>query len=288
MPEVMLPDVLSVVLRALTYVLLLQAAGMSLFLARFGRLLSGSGESIRRMGFISAIAGIVAVLGHFALEAPRMAGDMSGLWDFSLHAAALHSAIGEVFGVRVLGLSVLAFALRRDAEVGATGVIGAALATAAFLLSGHTAVSLQRWILGPLLMTHLLIVAFWFGALPSLYQASRRELPVVAGKVVQAFSGVAVWLVPIIFLAGLALVALLVPSWAVFDQPYGELLLVKIGGFGALMALAAMNKWRLGPGIASGNQSALRALSRSIASEYALIIVVLAATAVMTTFFSPE
>ncbi len=289
MPDVTLPDIVSVLVRALTYVLLLQAAGVALFLARFGRLLSGSREAIRRMGLVSAITAIVAVVGYFALEAPRMAGEMSGLWDLSLHRAALHSAIGEVFGLRVLGLSMLALALRRQGtDAHATGIIGATLAVAAFLLSGHTAVHPQRWILGPLLATHLLIVAFWLGALPALYLASRREPAAAAAKVVEAFSAVAVWLVPVIFLAGLAMAALLVPSWAVLRRPYGELLLVKAGGFAALMGLAAMNKWRLGPGIASGTQHALRGLRASIATEFVLMIGVLTATSVMTTFFSPE
>jgi hypothetical protein len=155
--DVSVPDVLSVVLRALTYVFLLQATGITLFLARFGRLLLRSREAIRRTGLASAIAGIVSTAGCFALQAPRMARDMSGLWDLSLHAVALHSASGEVFSLRVLGLSVLAIALRRDGDLGATGVIGAALAIAAFLLSGDTAVHPQRWLLGPLLATHLLV-----------------------------------------------------------------------------------------------------------------------------------
>jgi copper resistance protein D len=287
-PDVTLPDGLSVVLRALTYVLLLQAAGIALFVARFGRLLLRSREAIRRTGLGSAIGGIVAVVGCFALQAPRLAGEMSGLWDLSLHAMALHSASGEVFSLRLLGLSVLAFGLRRDDDLGAKGVIGAALAIATFLLSGHTAVHPQRWLLGPLLLTHLLIVAFWFGALPGLYLASRREAPVVVGKLLKTFSAIALRLVPVLFLAGLALATLLTPSRIVFGRPYGELLLVKVGGFAMLIALAAVNKWRLGPGVAVGTQPALRALRGSIASQYALIIVVLAATAVMTTFFSPE
>ena len=288
MPDVTLPDGLSVLLRALTYVLLLQAVGIALFRARFGRLLLRSREAIRRLGLVSAIGGMVCAAGCFALQAPRMAGDMAGLWDLSLHAVALHSANGEVFSLTMLGLSALAVAFRRDGDLGTEGVIGAALAIAAFLLSGHTASHSQRWLLGPLLAAHLLTVAFWFGALPGLYLASRREAPGAAGRVLEAFSAIAVWLVPLIFLTGLAVATLLTPSWTVLHRPYGELLLVKIGGFAILMVLATVNKWRLGLGIAVRNQPALRVLLGSIASQYALIIAILAATAVMTTFFSPD
>jgi putative copper export protein len=48
---------------------------------------------------------------------------------------------------------------------------------------------------------------------------------------------------------GVALALRLVPSVDVLAQPYGELLLAKPGGFGLLMGLASLNKWRLGPAI---------------------------------------
>ena len=284
-----MPDILSAVLRALSFVFLLQAAGVALFIALFGRLLSGSADAIRRLGRISAIVGAASVVGHFGLEAPRMAGDFSGMWDLSLQKTALYSAAGVAFGVKVLGLVLLAASLGRDGKIFRTGwIFGAALAVTAFLLTGHTSVHAERWMLAPLLAVHLLIIAFWFGALLPLNQACAREPPVVAAKVVNAFSAIATWLVPVIFLAGLGMAVILVPSWGVFRQPYGELLIVKVVGFAALMGLAALNKWRLGPGIASGGQVAVMALRRSVAAEYVLILGVLTVTAIMTGFFSPQ
>ena len=110
----------------------------------------------------------------------------------------------------------------------------------------------------------------------------------LAAKLVSAFSVIATALVPVIFVAGLGMALLLVPSWAVLWQPYGALLIVKIAGFAALMGLASLNKWRLGPAIASGEERALKALRWSVAGEYVLILAVLTATAIMTMFFSPE
>jgi len=67
-----MPDVLSVVLRALSFLFLLQAAGIALFVAIFGRLLGASRSAVRRLGEVSAILALVFVVGHYALEASRI------------------------------------------------------------------------------------------------------------------------------------------------------------------------------------------------------------------------
>lgn len=72
-----MPDILWAALRALSFMLLLQAAGVALFLALFSELLLDSGPCIRRLGQRSAVLSLAVVAGHFALEAPRMAGDMA-------------------------------------------------------------------------------------------------------------------------------------------------------------------------------------------------------------------
>ena len=54
-----------------------------------------------------------------------------------------------------------------------------------------------------------------------------------------------------------------------------------------LLALAALNKRRLGPRISAGEAGALVAFRRSVAAEWWLIAAVLSVTAVMTALFSP-
>jgi putative copper export protein len=168
------------------------------------------------------------------------------------------------------------------------GFLGAVALACAFLLVGHTSTHPQRWALAPLLLIHLMIVAFWFGALPGLMLASRRETAATAARLVASFTALATWLVPLIALAGLGMAFILLPSPSALLRPYGVLLMVKLGGFSALMVLAALNKWRLGPAIAAGGAPSLRALNRSIALEYILIVGVLAATATLTSLYSPE
>jgi putative copper export protein len=286
------PDTLSVVLRAVSFVLLLQAAGIAIFLLLFGSLAPGTAAAARRLGVGLATAAIVFVAGHFFLEAARMAGDMSGAWDPSMQMMALRSSMGAAVGCRVAGLVLLCVGLRKDGTGSSAssliGVFGAVLAVCGFMLTGHTSDNPHRLAAAALLLTHLLVVAFWIGSLWPLYAATSRETPVTAGRLIDNFSAVASWVVPGILLAGLGLTWILVPGLATFSQPYGRLLLVKLAMFAVLLALATLNKWSYGPGVGRGDAAAARSFRRTVAIEYAVIGAVLAVTAVMTTFYSPE
>jgi len=284
-----MPDVVSVILRALSFVLLFQAAGVAIFVAVFGRRLASSQVSVRRLGQAAAIAAIVLVAAHYALEAARMAGEMSGMWDPTLQGMAWNSPAGTGLICRLLGLLLIAVGLQ-EASVRRTilAVGGTALATGAFALTGHTSVNAHRAALAPLLMLHLLVVAFWFGALGPLYVASLRETPARASDIIERFTAVATWLVPGILLAGIVMAVLLLPNLQALSEPYGELLIAKVVGFAVLMGLAAANKWRLGAALVHGPAQSGRWFRRSVAAEYVLIAAVLAITAVMTSFFSPD
>ena len=284
----MLVDILSAVVRALSFVAQFQAAGIVLFLALFDRHLAASLIPIRRIAVSSALAGALLVAAHYSLEAARMAGELAGVFDASLQSLVLHSDMSKASVLRASGLLLMAVGFAsHSTRSRAAALLGAALVLIAFTLVGHTAVSEQRAWMAPLLLVHLLIVAFWFGALAPLYIVCARETTQLASALIERFSRIAAWLVPGIFIAGALLTWLLVPNWSVFTQPYGELLLVKIAAFAVLMGLATLNKWRYGPALLRDARAAI-SLRRVIAIEYALVVGVLAATALMTSFFSPE
>lgn len=282
-------DILSVTLRALSFVLLFQAAGVGIFLLVFGRRLAESWNAVRLLGQRAALAGIALVAGHYALEAARMAGELAGASDPTLQGIVWHSSSGTALILRLVGLGLIAIGLRRTRGRGSILVgLGALLGCLAFTLTGHTSDAAHRGVLASLLMIHLLVVAFWFGALGPLYLASWRETPARACELIEAFTGVATWLVPVILLAGVTMAVVLLPSLSGLRQPYGELLIAKVVGFAMLMGLAAANKWRLGPALADGTAKSGRRFRRAVAAEYVLIVAVIAVTAVMTAFFSPE
>ena len=308
-------DTLSVIFRVLSFVLQLQAAGAVFFAAAFGPALTISLAGIRKVARVSAIAAVFAVAGHYVLEAARMSDDLSGMFDLSLQTMAWNSTAGGSFIVRELGLLLVIAGMRAvparvtahhifAASVGSSfavlfkrltargftlvGVGGAVLVAVSFTLTGHTAVNARRALLAPLLLAHLLIVAFWFGALWPLCLVTLRESRERTARVLTVFSAAAFWLVPVILLVGVGMAVALLPNVATLMKPYGELLMAKVALFAILMLCAALNKWRFGPAIASGELQAGRRFRRVVITEYVLIAVVLSVTAVMTTFFSPE
>jgi len=299
-------DILSVVLRILSFVLQLQAAGTVFFAAAFGPALTISLPGVRTLARATAVAALFVVAGHYLLEAARMAGDMSGVFDSNLQNVAWTSSSGGAFAVRELGLLLIiagmratpasitrsfpTFGLTRLFARGFTivGVTGAVLVAASFTLTGHTATNAQRGFLAPLLLAHLLIIAFWFGALLPLCLVTLRESRERTSRVVTIFSASAFWLVPLILIAGVAMAVLLLPNVAALARPYGEFVITKSVLFAVLLALASLNKWRFGPALGRGELVAGRAFRRTVVSEYVIIIVVLSVTAVMTAFFAPE
>jgi putative copper resistance protein D len=282
----MIADAVSSLVRALSFIALFQAAGTVIFVTIFGRQLDRSREPIRQFGLISAVAGLVLVAAHHGLEASRMAGDLRGVFDGSLQAMVLHSPMSLGAGFRFLGLALIVAALVNHGRSEALGLAGAASTLLGFLFVGHTASHAERAWLAGLLTVHLAAVAFWFGALAPLLAVSRREDAAVATRIVDLFSRIATWWVPVILLAGALMTVLLVDRWSVFAQPYGLVLLVKVIAFAVLMLLASLNKWRYAPALGAPRMAA--AFQRAVAAEYLLICAVLAATAIMTTFFSPE
>ena len=281
-------DVISVVLRALSFIALFQAAGIAISIAMFGRLLEQSSRRIRDVGFISALAGIAFVAAHYSLEAARMAGSLAGVFDWSLQQLVLDSPMSAAAGARLAGLVLIAITIRREGVAPILlGLVGGLSVVVGFTFVGHTAdVERSAW-LAILLILHLLVVAFWFGGLAPLHIASRLEPSQRSAQIVAQFSWLASIVVPGLFLLGVALTLALVDRWSVFAETYGLLLLAKAGGFALLMALAGLNKWRYGPALAT-TSGAVAAFQRTVAAEYVLICLVLIATAMMTTFFSPS
>jgi putative copper resistance protein D len=272
--------------------------GGALFVTLFGTSLPVSGARIRRLLRIATVIAIALVLLQFSLEAARLAGEFSGLWDEAMQKLAWHSPAGTAMRLRLIGLLLVLVGLQGTPPAdGATGrrlsaallcSVGTLVLVLAFTVIGHTVDHPQRTALALLLLVHLLSMAFWFGAIWPLRQAVIHEAPPTAAAVLARFSRIAVWIVPGVLVAGGTLVLWLVPGLVVFGQPYGQLLLAKMAGFGALMGLAALNKLRLTPALWQNHPAAAPRLRRSLMSEYLIIAAVLGITAVMTGLYSPD
>ncbi len=281
----MAPDVVSVCLRALSFMALLQASGICVFVSLFRPYLAQSEAGIRRLGVFSAAAALPLLAGQYLLEAARMTGEMAGSLDVSLQHLVLRSPMALTLAARIAGLALIGVALRIRGRHSVAGAAGVLLVAASFALMGHTAVNPWRPLLAPAVTAHVLIAAFWFGALPALYIVTKRDAPGVAGQAIEAFSRFAVRVVPILAVLGLMMGVIFIRHVAVLREPYGWLLFAKLIGFGGLMGLAAANKSRFGPAVAAGEPKAFR---QALIAEYAMIAVILSITAALTALYSPE
>jgi putative copper export protein len=283
-------DVVSVTVRALSFIALFQAAGIAFFLAGVVRGIAFTSEDrLRRIGMRSAGVAIVLVLAHYLLESARMAGELAGVLDPSLQTLVMQSPTSAALGLRLAGLALLFVGFRFKGSISMqVSLAGVVLLLAGFIAVGHTSTHSPRLVLALLLLFHLAVIAFWFGGLVPLHVTAAREVPETTGRIVERFSSLAIWLVPGLFVAGLALTVLLLPDLAALGTSYGRLLILKVVGFSLLLGLASLNKWRLSPALTRGERDARRAFGGSLVAEFVVITAVLSVTAVMTSLYSPE
>jgi putative copper resistance protein D len=282
-------DALVIALRAIGFVALFQAAGAALFLALYApHVPRVSADRLRALARIAALIALTAAVLHYVLTPARMAGDFGSTFNPELESLLLRSSSGGAHIVRVVGLAILLLSLDRASRLNTwAGCAGAGLALLSFALMGHTVIHPQRWIMAPLLLIHVVVAAVWLGALAGLYLTA-SEQGSASGPLVARFSAHATSAVPAIFVCGFLMSVLFIRSWAELATPYGAMVLGKSLAFAVLMALAAQNKWRFGPRLLAGDANAAPVLTRTIKWEWAVIVVVVAATAIMTSLYAPE
>ena len=259
----MSPDTLSVTVRALALIALFQAVGAVFFMSLFAPHMTAARAAVRRVIIVVAAYAALLALVHHGLEAARMAGDYSGLWDPELQKLAWWSRSVLAVAVQVVGLLIVMLSLWLLPAISAAAWLprkalpcasaGGAMALCALLLTGHTSAHTARAVLAPLLGLHLLVIAFWYGALWPLLMVIRLEAGPVAARLVSRYSTIAGYLVPLIAVAGVAMAWLLTGEWpgmwTALHLPYGQLLLLKLLLFMLLMIPAAYNRWWLVPAL---------------------------------------
>jgi copper resistance protein D len=271
------------VLRAAGLVLTLQATGTVVFWQLFQPVCLS--QALRRGAVHTAGAAAALVTLQLLMEPVHLALEWAAVTDPAMLRLAAQSSATHALGVRGLGLLCILTGLRAGT---ALRLLGVALVVISFAVSGHTVEREPRAILVACVLLHVMLVSFWFGALAPLRVAVLRRSAETAGQLIAQFSQLAVWLVPLIALAGLALAVFLLPNAAALVQPYGVLLLAKALLFAVLMGLAGWNRLRLVPALMRGDPGGAATLARTIGTEWLLICIVLAVTAFMTGNFSPD
>ena len=275
----------AILAKALEYGAALLALGGPLFIVTFRE----APKDVLRVARCIAIAATflcVALLAlRFGIRSARISGmGIDGMTDKMMLGLIWDSPLGSAAVMRALG-ALLVLAITFGGTVALfVALIGSVLIAVSYTQVGHS-LGDPHWVLAGLLTVHLLAAGFWIAALAPLHRATGLE---IGGTLLHRFGGVASITVPVLVLVGLTFAWLMTGSLAdVFATAYGWTLLLKVTFFAGLLSLAALNKLRLVPGLAEGNVNAAFKLRHSIKIEGFFILLILIATATLTSVTTP-
>lgn len=249
---------------------------------------------------LTASAGVLVLAALLSLMAQTatMAGDPAAARDPEMLAmVASETALGVAIVVRAaaaalaLGVCLLTRP-GRGLWITASGFGAAALTTFAWTGHGAAEPGAAGLVHATADVLHLLAAGLWVGALVAFAALLGGRHPSEAThRALANFSGTGSLIVATLVLTGLVNSWFLVGPSRILDLPfstYGLLLLVKLGLFGGMLALAAHNRFRLTPALetalAQGRpDAALTDLRKSVLIEFAAGLAVLALVAVLGT-----
>ena len=275
----------AIIAKAVGYGAALLAMGGPLFVLVFRSSSNDVRQLARKVAVIAALIGLAVLVLRFGIRAARISGmGLSGavdpmmlgfVWDSPLGAAAIWRGAGELLVVALLIRGIVGLS---------AGLIGALLIALSYTFVGHS-LGDPRWLLASLLTLHLLAAAFWIGALLPLRHAVGQP---EGARLLHRFGNVASLTVALLVVVGLIFAWLMTGSFSnLLSTAYGKTLLAKLGVVSGLMALAALNKWRFVPALASGTPAAVPHLRRSIQIEAIAVLLILMATATLTSITTP-
>jgi putative copper resistance protein D len=250
-------------------------------------------HSLLRYMLVACAAGILATLLLCLLQAGAInQAGLAGMFDRPLLRLLADTSIGHGIAFKLAGFIVAALALAgllyRTPQVCspwllATGALALLLFATSFAVLGHVA---QLGLSARLAVgLHVAAVLVWIGALLPLQGLCGNTPLAVLQPLLRLFGKVGWVLVGSLLVAGgWVLWQLLGNPVAILDTVYGQLMLAKLLLACCLLALAALNKFRLVPALTDPAAPSLR---RSIAAELVLALLILLLTATLSTVTGP-
>ncbi|SLN10948.1 Copper resistance protein D [Falsiruegeria litorea R37] len=259
------------------------ATGLLIIRTAFTHLLSPLSDRMRVQIVLLAVLSFAASVLGFMLRGGALTGGADGMTDPEMLGLLWRTPVGDVLVYRITGAALIIGGVFIPLVGQWIALAGGLLALWSFAQIGHVP-ELETTGVRLLLLMHLLGVAFWVGILSPLRTLSQRpEYLSKAAMLGHRFGQAASVIVPALVLAGLLMAWMLLGDlWALTTTSYGQILLIKLALVGVILALAAANKLRFVPAMQAGDHKAARHLARSIEIEAAIILVVLAATATLT------
>jgi putative copper resistance protein D len=250
------------------------------------------------------IAGLLLSACWLVLLASSMAGEPPWPVDrASIDALLSAGAIGTAWKIRMIALLLATLAAIQNKSLPFV-VLASSVALAMLAWTGHGSVDEGPigWLHLGADILHLVASAAWVGALLGLVMLVMRPLARVDSehldlthRALHGFGTIGTIVVATLVVTGLVNSWLMVGVANVPGLPttlYGQLLIAKLVLFTAMIALAALNRFRLTPyfekSIANADhRGALTALRRSLALETALVVGILGLVAWLGTLAPP-
>ena len=287
-----LPTVQAIV-HGLGYAGLLLAGGLAIFLSWTVRGVRLADDVRRRLVRVLRGGALVAVV--TALLAVPLAGayqrgaGLGGLLEPASLDPALVQQDLQVLALQAFGLAVAAWAAGQARSSLVVDLV-TALAVWSPALVGHTRAYEPSALLVVTDALHLSAGAVWLGGLSGLVLTLRSVAgrPRDAALLLTRFSALAAGLLAAVGVSGVLLGWRIVGSWSrLFGETYGRLLIVKVALVLVVVAIAALNRFRLLPRVrADGGHDARRAgvglVRRAVLAEATLLVAVLGVTGFLT------
>ena len=259
--------------------------------------------------WLSPIGIALSLLSITAMTASIMGVQLNEVDAASIKTMIVDTPMGNAWAVRVLVLTCILFAVIPRKTKGIDTLVfvtlGSGVALGSLAWTGHGAASEGTAGIVQLLadIIHLLAVGAWLGALVILtfilFRAGKtpsESYLKMGHRLLKGFSTIGTVIVSLIIASGL------VNSWMLVGPKnlmtlqstlYGQLLIAKLLSFGIMLALAAVNRFKLTPALERALQStnstlAVTKLQKSLVVELTLIVSILCLVAWIGTFQPPS
>jgi putative copper resistance protein D len=238
------------ILKVLLYIATFGSVGSFLFSLQFGKQLTAEQQTYcNYLTHKSNLIGAVTALLMILCGAGNLGGDLTSVIDLSLLQLAIESKSGVGYSTAFTGFAVMLIAHSLSGNAKRFGLmIGSVAILFSATMSGHS--QLGGVLTQSLLMVHLFGIAFWLGALLPFRWICMQPDTNNLGALAHRFGVLAMGYVGLLLSAGLGYAYLLLGDVSlIFTTRYGNVLLIKIVLAGALLSLAALNKFKLVPSL---------------------------------------
>ncbi len=256
---------------------------------------SNSGKANLKWIRASIIVALIANAIWFFASTGAMAEEgIQGAFDPDILDIMWDSSIGDGTLLRGLGLVLAIFAITSHIKFKSVAlstsikqsILGLSLIVLSYTFSLFGHVSELGVFEKVLLMLHVLVMAWWFGALFPLKQACHEQDYEQLYSVMDKFGRQASIAVCLLLIAGLWLAFQLVGNVEeLFSSSYGQTLLLKLALVTSILGIAAKHKLKLVPQLK--NNDGREALSKSISIEMVVAFAILSVTAGLTSVVGP-